>query len=61
MIHHVLFQIVKPKLDKILQSKKETFCIKASICKFEDKTKYALSDYYIKTDQSSDPVIINTK
>ena len=60
-INYAFFQIPKEKLAKIFQSKGETFCMKSTIWKSEEETRYALSDSYFKANQGSDFVIINLK
>ena len=59
--NHALIQIPKQELAKTLQSKKEAFCMKATIWKSDKETKYALPDLHVKADQESDLVIINPK
>ena len=59
--NHALFQIPKEELAEILQSKEEAFCMKVTIWKSEEGTRYALPDSHVKADQGSDLVIINPK
>lgn len=53
--------MLKQELAEIFPSKKEVFYMKAIIWKSKKKIRYAFSDFYIKTDQRSNLVIINLK
>ena len=46
--NHAIFLIYKEKLVKILQLKREVFCIKTTIWKSEENRKYALPNFYGK-------------
>ena len=59
--NHVFFQTPKQKLVKIFQSKRKTFCMKATIWKLNKNTKYALSNSHVKSNQGSDLIIINSR
>lgn len=52
---------LKKELVETFWSKKEAFCMKKTICKSEKGPKYALLNFYIKTDQRFNLVIINLK
>lgn len=51
--HHTLVQTPKKELAKIFESKKEAFCMKATIWKLDKKTKYTLPNLYIKQIKNS--------
>ena len=48
--NHTLFQTSKEELAKNFLSKREAFRIKATIWKSEEKIRYALPNFHIKTD-----------
>ena len=59
--NHVLLQIPKQELAKILKSKGEAFHLKTTIWKSDKEIKYGLPDFHINVDQGSDLVIINSR
>lgn len=61
IINYTIFQILNQVLAKIHKLKREVFYIKTIIKKLEKKIKYTLLNFYIKTNQKSDLVIINYK